>query len=122
MQVGQASANALLPARVDTMWAPGAAMSGFANPSWVVPSVDQSAGASSQRSNVPPSSTAPTEIANGSLPGAYSAAPSSAPRLPAAATTTMPLKYAASTAASSGSVRYDPASVELSDRLTTRML
>ena len=54
---------------------------------------------------VPGSSVAPTEITYGSLPGAYWTASSAAPRLPAAATTTMPACQANSTAASSGSSR-----------------
>ena len=51
------------------MCAPGAAMSGLANPSWVVPTLDHAAKVSSPRAVVPWSSTAPTEITYGSLPG-----------------------------------------------------
>jgi hypothetical protein len=80
-------------------------MSGFANPSWVVPTLDHAAKVSSLRAVVPWSSTAPTEITYGSLPGEWLTEPAAVPRLPAAATTTMPWKYAASAAASSGSVR-----------------
>src|SRR5919202_1940056 len=69
-QAGHRSANALPGASVDTMCAPGATTSGFANPSWVTPRLDQSVSASSQGQAVPWSSTAPTESANGSFAGA----------------------------------------------------
>jgi len=105
MQLGQRPAKALPGARVETMCAPGAAMSGFAKPSCVSPTLDQLVNESSPRSAVPWSSTAPTDSANGSLPGEYDVASLTSPRLPAAATTRMPWKYADSTAASSGSVR-----------------
>jgi hypothetical protein len=90
---------------VETMCEPGATTSGFANPSWVVPRLDQLSSASSSVFFVPMSSTAPTVITNGSFPGAYERASELAPSLPDAVTTTMPLFHAASTAASSGSVR-----------------
>ena len=51
------------------MCAPGAAISGLAYPSWVTPTLDHSAIASSPRSAVPWSSTAPTDSANGSFAG-----------------------------------------------------
>ena len=105
MHCGQSASKSLPGARVETMCAPGAAISGLAKPSWVVPTLDHDAIASSPRCVVPWSSTAPTVNANGSFAGAYWVASSAVPRLPAATTTRMPLKYAASTAASSGSVR-----------------
>src|SRR6188474_192031 len=104
MQLGHIEAKSLSGDSSDTMWAPGAVTSGFANPSWVRPRLDQLASSSSVLFLVPWSSTPPTEITNGSLPGAYETASEAVPRLPAAATTTMPLNQAASTAASSGSV------------------
>ena len=83
------------------MCAPGAMTSGLAKPSCVRPVLDQSARA--PRPLLPFSSTPPTEITNGSLPGANLTASAAAPRLPEAATTTMPFCHAYSTAASSGS-------------------
>ena len=55
------------------------------------------------------------------MPGAYETASGAMPSLPAAATTTRPLNHALSAAASSGSVRYDSATVDDSDRFTTRI-
>ena len=104
MQLGHSDLNALFGASSDVMCAPGAVTSGLSNPSWVRPRLDQSASLSSCWSSVPMSSTPPTEITYGSLAGAYLTASEAEPRLPAAATTTMPLNQAASTAASSGSV------------------
>ena len=68
------------------------------------------------------SSSAPTVITYGSLPGARDTASGAVPRLPAAATTVMPANQAASAAASSGSVAADCGSVDSSDRFATRML
>src|SRR5215213_9239237 len=104
MQLEQSDVNSLPAESVETMWAPGATTSGLAKPSCVRPRLDQLASASSPICFVPLSSTAPTVITYGSLPGAYLTASESLPRLPAAATTTMPLNQAASAAASSGSV------------------
>src|SRR3954452_2186167 len=104
MQVGQSVENALDGASVDTMCAPGAWMSGLAKPSCVRPRLDQLGRLSSPSAWLIWSSRAPTEIAYGSLPGAYCTASASLPRLPAAATTTRPFSHADSTAASSGSV------------------
>ena len=87
------------------MWAPGATTSGLATPSWVMPRLENAAIVSSPGSSVSTSSVAPTEITYGSLPGAYWTASAASPRLPAAATTTMPACQANSTAASSGSSR-----------------
>ena len=84
------------------MCAPGAITSGFMKPSCVRPVEDQTA--REPRPELPSSSTPPTEITNGSLPGEYLTASGAAPRLPEAATTTMPFCHAYSTAASSGSV------------------
>ncbi len=102
---GRASANALPAASGATMWAPGATTSGLSRPSWVTPRLEKDASVSSAGSAVSASSVAPTEITNGSLPGAYWTASAASPRLPAAATTTMPACHANSTAASSGSSR-----------------
>src|SRR5215217_8663929 len=104
MQVGHSVANALFGASVETMWAPGAWMSGLAKPSCVTPRLDQLGRLSSPSAWLIWSSSAPTEITYGSLPGAYCTASASLPRLPAAATTTRPFSHADSTAASSGSV------------------
>ena len=71
--------------------------------------------------NVPLSSSAPAVMTHGSFAGANVTPSLVVPSLPAAVTTTRPLNHALSTAASSGSVRYDSATVEDSDRLTTRM-
>src|SRR3954463_13150910 len=68
--VGQRLAKALPGASGPTMCAPGAAISGLAKPSWVTPRLDQLASRSSRVSLEPWSSTAPTVIAYGSLPGA----------------------------------------------------
>jgi hypothetical protein len=105
MHVGHIVANALFGASVETMRAPGAWSSGLATPSCVTPRLDHVARLSSPSAWLAWSSSAPTEITNGSLPGAYWTASTSEPRLPAAATTTSPLNHADSTAASSGSVR-----------------
>src|SRR5215208_6611534 len=114
-------ANSLSGASGATMCAPGASTSGLSKPSCVTPRLDHDATASSLVNFVPRSSTAPTEITNGSLPGAYKTASGSSPRLPAAVTTTRPANQAASAAASRGSSRYDCAWLEFSDRFTTRM-
>src|ERR1700754_3566500 len=97
--------NALLGASVETMCAPGAITSGLTKPSCVRPALDQYA--REPLPLLPVSSEPPTLITNGSLPGAYLTASLSLPRLPEAATTTMPFSHAYSTAASSGSVLYD---------------
>src|SRR4051812_39389356 len=70
MQVGHSDAKSLPAASGATMWAPGARMSGLANPSWVTPWLDQVGTKSSLVDFVPPSSTAPTVITYGSLAGA----------------------------------------------------
>ena len=70
----------------------------------------------------PWSSSAPTVITYGSLAGENVTPSRRGASLPAAATTTMPVFQADSTAASSGSVLYDSAAAEDSDRLITRML
>src|SRR3954470_13150948 len=119
-QFGHSVWNALLGASTDTMCAPGARTSGLARPSCVVPTLDQSA--REPWPLLPVSSMPPTEITYGSLAGAYCTASAAVPRLPAAATTTMPFSHAYSTAASSGSVLYDCGVSVLSDRLSTRML
>src|SRR5437660_874525 len=103
------------------MWAPGAYTSGFWTPSWVVPWLDHGAIVSSCGFDEPFSSTPPTVITYGSLAGAYWTASGALPRLPAAATTTIPCIHADSAAASSGSVVYDCGVVESSDMLITRM-
>ena len=71
MQVGHSVANALLGASVETMRAPGAWISGLAKPSCVMPRLDQVARLSSPSAWLAWSSSAPTEITYGSLPGAY---------------------------------------------------
>src|SRR5918997_3456431 len=103
-QVTQRLVKRLVGARLETILAPGALTSGFLWPSSVTPRADQEASVSSLWARVPWSSTPPTEITYGSLPGARVTASSAVPRLPAAATTTIPLNQAASTAALSGSV------------------
>jgi len=102
MQVGHSAEN-MTPPSGATMCEPGAVTSGLLNPSWVVPRLEKLASVSSAGFGVPFSSVAPTEITNGSLPGAYWAASAASPRLPTADTTTMPECHANSTAASSGS-------------------
>src|SRR5579884_1172522 len=97
----------LFGASTETMWAPGAYTSGFWKPSWVVPWLDHGAIVSLSGLDEPFSSTAPTVITYGSLAGAKSTAPGTAPRFPAATTTVSPCIQADSAAASSGSVLYD---------------
>ena len=70
---------------------------------------------------------APTVSTHGALPGAvmppYCCWPCAfLPRLPAAATTTMPVIDDALVASVSGSVQYDSVTAAPTDRLTTRML
>src|ERR1700759_4811989 len=89
-QLQLALAKTLFGASTETMWAPGAYTSGFETPSWVVPRLDHEAAASSLGSAVPFSSTPPTVITYGSFAGEYCTASRAVPRLPAAATTTMP--------------------------------
>src|SRR3954451_13275849 len=122
MQAGQSLVKALPGARVEMMWAPGAITSGLAKPSWVVPMLPQLVEVSSAVPLVARSSAPPTVITYGSLPGAYRTASVAVPRLPAAATTTMPFSQADSTAASSGSVLYDCGVPPSRERLMTRML
>ena len=70
-QVGHSDANALPGARLETMRAPGAWISGLAKPSCVTPRLDQArervvaVGLACLRRRAPP-----TEITYGSLPGA----------------------------------------------------
>src|SRR6185436_16581048 len=82
---------------------------------------------SSWRRTVPLVLEAPTVMTQGALPGEpiapYCASPLAAlPRLPAAATTTMPASTARLAASVSGSVLYDSVTAAPSDRLMTRML
>ena len=64
------------------MRAPGATTSGLLKPSCVTPRLEKVASVSSAGSAVSASSVAPTEITNGSLPGAYWTASAASPRLP----------------------------------------
>src|SRR5262245_32168066 len=107
-------------ASVETIRRPGATKSGLTTPSCVVPYEENQAGWSSPAAAVPPSSGAPTTRVYGWLAGGSRVV--SVPPLPAAATTTMPLNHAYSTAASSRLVLYDSGTVEISDRFRTRML
>src|ERR1700729_2213403 len=104
MQVGQLVENTLFGASTETMCAPGAYTSGFWRPSCVVPWLDHDAIVSPTGFALPFSSTPPTVMTYGSLPGEYWTASDAVPRLPAAATMTIPCIQADSTAASSGSV------------------
>ena len=71
----------MLPAsRVATIVVPGATMSGFVNPSWVMPLLENGAISSSLRSMVWFTSTAPTVITNGSSPGLLIAPGPAVPR------------------------------------------
>ena len=65
-------------------------------------------------------SVAPTVIAKGSLPGAYSIV--FGPRLPADTTTAIPACHRRSTAASRALVRYELAALSESEIETTRIL
>src|SRR5215216_671166 len=120
MHVWHKDQKSLCRASELTRLTPGASTSGLEMPSWVTPRLDHGARTSSAVDQVPRSSVEPAVITKGSLPGAYETASPAVPALPAAATTTMPLSQALSTAASSGSVRYDSATVEESERLITR--
>src|SRR3954447_24234683 len=121
MQLGQRCAKSLSGASADTRPAPGASTSGLRTPSWVRPWLDQGARMSSYRVKVFRSSSAPTVRAHGSFAGEKVTPSFVSASLPAAATTTIPAFHACSTAASSGSVLYDSAAAEDSDRLITRM-
>src|ERR687897_589650 len=120
-QPGQRCWKSLPWASVDTRPTPGARTSGLRTPSWVSPRLDHGASESSPRIHVPLSSSAPTVTTHGSLAGANVTPSWVAPSLPAAATTVRPLNQACSTAASSGSVRYDSAVIDASERFTTRI-
>ena len=81
---------------------------------------------SSWRRTVPLVLDAPTVMTQGALPGEpmapYCGWPLAAlPRLPAAATTTMPASTARFAASVSGSVVYDSVTAAPSERLMTRM-
>src|SRR4051812_14954415 len=81
----------------DTTWAPGAARSGLARPSWVGPRPEKSGTTSSVMATVPRSSTAPTVTTQGSSAG-FEMVPGAGPRLLAETTTTIPAAHAFSTA------------------------
>ena len=98
MVAGKLASIALPGARRDTMWAPGATRSGFAQPSVAVGPRELKVGSrSSATFAVPRSSTAPTVTTHGSSPG-FEIVCRFGPRLLAATTTTMPLCHARSTA------------------------
>src|SRR6185503_3497972 len=122
MQAGQRCAKSLFGASVETSPTPGASTSGLRTPSCVRPRLDQGARMSSRRMKVLRSSSAPTVMTHGSLAGENVTPSLESASLPAAATTVIPLFVACSTAASSGSVVYDSAAADDSDRLMTRML
>src|SRR5215212_8555479 len=122
MHAGQRCAKSLFGASVETRPTPGASTSGLRTPSCVRPRLDQGASASSRRVIVPLSSRAPTVMTQGSFAGENVTPSLVCASLPAAATTVIPLFQACSTAASSGSVAYDSAAADDSDRLITRML
>src|SRR5438067_1037180 len=87
----------------DTMCAPGATTSGFAQPSLAVgPRLVKLGRTSSPRPDVALSSIAPTVTTNGSFAGSE-IVPEPGPRLDAATLTTMPACHACSTAKSNGS-------------------
>src|SRR5262245_61434834 len=119
MQPEHWRAKSLFGASVEDSEAPGASTSGLRTPSCVRPRLDQGARGSSGRVNVPVSSSAPAVITHGSFAGANVTPSFVPPSFPAAATTTRPLNQALSTAASSGSVRYDSAVTDDSDRFST---
>ena len=82
---------------------------------------------SSPRASVPAWVAAPTVSTHGALPGDVMppncVSPAAFwPRLPAAATTTMPASTARLAASASGSLAYDSNTPEATDRLITRML
>src|SRR5918998_4226850 len=122
MHAGHIRAKSLFGASVETRPTPGASTSGLRTPSCVRPRLDHGASASSRRSMVFLSSRAPTVMTHGSFAGANVTPSFVSASLPAAATTVIPLFQACSTAASSGSVVYDSAAADESDRLMTRML
>ena len=121
MQAEQRCAKSLFGASVETRPTPGASTSGLCTPSCVRPWLDHGASDVVETEKVPLSSRAPTVMTQGSFAGENVTPSLVCASLPAAATTMMPLFQACSTAASSGSVVYDSAAAEDSDRLMTRM-
>src|SRR5947208_2754658 len=109
----------LLLGSSETRLVPGATRSGFEMPLSVTPKAEYEATVSSARPAVPWSLVAPTVMTKGSLAGGKRLR---LPLLPADTTTTMPWNHSTSHAASKGLVLDDCAVVELSERLTTRML
>src|SRR5262245_47999159 len=107
---------------------PGAARSGLALLSYLVGPLDEYVVTlSSSREAVPKVLVAPTVIANGELPGdampPRTGVPSGIlPALPAAATTTIPARYARSTAAHSGSKATGSVTAWPSERFMILML
>src|SRR5207302_11189856 len=99
---------------------PGATRSGLAFES-AVPHDENAASVSTRGLAVPRSSAAPTVITYGSMPGEATVS-RAGPVFPAVATTTSPRRHAISTAADSGSVRYDVGVGAPNERLMTRML
>jgi hypothetical protein len=99
----------------------GASRSGFAIPSMVMPATVKLATLSSPAPRVPASSMPPAVITNGSFPGGELRTPGPASRLPPAATTAIPCRHRASTAAFNGCWTYRRGSDVPIDRLTTRM-
>ena len=70
MLAGRSAASVEVIGVGPIMYRPGAATSGFANPSSVYPYDDQGAAVSSLVETEPLTSSAPTVNTNGSLPGA----------------------------------------------------
>src|SRR5512138_3240610 len=107
---------------------PGARMSGLAAKSIHVGPCELNAPTvSSLRFTVPEWLDAPTVSTHGALPGAvmppHCVCPfADCPRLPAAATTTIPAFAARRAASVSGSSQYDSKTPEATDRLMTLML
>src|SRR5437868_1271425 len=107
---------------------PGAQISGFAPKSIAEgPEELKSATSSSEGSSVPIVLNAQTVKTQGATPGAvtppHCGCPAAfLPKLPAAATTVIPLSTSALVARVSGSVQYDSYTPAPTDRLTMRML
>src|SRR5580704_17470096 len=121
-------ARVLPGAASDTVPTPGATRSGLAPKSmYVGPDELKAAIVSSARVSVPIVLEAPTVRTQGALPGAVIAPYCSwlrvfSPKLPAAATTVMPLSVSALVANVRESVQYDSYTLAPTDMFTTRML
>src|ERR1700716_69099 len=101
MWLGLWRSRVLPGTRTETILRPGATRSGLVRPSAVGPTLDHVGRLSSAAAAVPLSSEAPTVRMSGSMPGVW-IVPAPGPLLPAAVTSTRPLRHANSAAAARG--------------------